>query len=159
MNPSLTGTDFMKNVISDLKEAKELLSDDPIITNGVTGDPSDKFKKDRNLRLNYYAVQGLLSRAYMYTGELDSALVYALNVIDIHKRVFPWVSRNNAVMGSEPDKIFSTEVLFGLQNKNVGSLYNSLFNGESLKISSLLAIRDNVINDRFEYQGEGMSGY
>ena len=58
-------------------------------------------------------------------------------------------------MGSEPDKIFSTEVLFGLQNKNVGSLYNSLFNGESLKISSLLAIRDNVINDRFEYQGEG----
>jgi len=155
VNPSLTGTDFMKNVISDLKEAKVLLSDDPIITNGVTGDPSDKFKKDRNLRLNYYAVQGLLSRAYMYMGELDSALVYALNVIDIHKRVFPWVSRNNAVMGSEPDKIFSTEVLFGLQNKNVGSLYNSLFNGESLKISSLLAIRDNVINDRFEYQGEG----
>lgn len=63
------------------------------------------------------------------------------------------------MMGSEPDKIFSTEVLFGLQNKNVGSLYNSLFNGESLKISSLLAIRDNVINDRFEDQGKGMSGY
>lgn len=154
VNPSLTGIDFMKNVISDLKEAKELLADDPIITNGVSGDPTDKFKADRNLRLNYYALQGVLSRAYMYMGELDSALVYAQNVIDVHERVFPWVSRTSATMGTEPDRVFSTEVLFGLQDKNAGSLYNSFFNGESLKISSLLGIRDEFLDFRFDWEGE-----
>ena len=87
VQPTLIGTEFMKNVIVDLRAAKDLLSTDPIITNGVAGDPSDKFKSKRNLRLNYYAVQGLLSRAYMYIGELDSALVYAQNVIDVHERI------------------------------------------------------------------------
>lgn len=68
VQPTLIGTEFMKNVIVDLRAAKDLLSTDPIITNGVAGDPSDKFKSKRNLRLNYYAVQGLLSRAYSISG-------------------------------------------------------------------------------------------
>lgn len=106
VQPTLIGTEFMKNVIVDLRAAKDLLSTDPIITNGVAGDPSDKFKSKRNLRLNYYAVQGLLSRAYMYIGELDSALVYAQNVIDVHERIFPWVTRNEAVAGTEPTGYF-----------------------------------------------------
>ena len=150
VQPTLIGTEFMKNVIVDLRAAKDLLSTDPIITNGVAGDPSDKFKSKRNLRLNYYAVQGLLSRAYMYIGELDSALVYAQNVIDVHERIFPWVTRNEAVAGTEPDRVFSSEVLFASQNRNVGGLYNSFFNGESLKISSLLGIRNDVAKYRFD---------
>ena len=60
------------------------------------------------------------------------------------------ITRNDAVAGTEPDRVFSSEVLFASQNRNVGGLYNSLFNGESLKISSLLGIRNDVAKYRFD---------
>ena len=63
--PSLNGELFMDNVISDLRAAESLLANDPIIMNGVRGDISDDFLSNRNFRLNYYAVQALLSRAYI----------------------------------------------------------------------------------------------
>jgi len=153
VNPSLPGTEFMKNVISDFRTAEELLTEDPIVTYGVQGDPSDAFKKFRNLRLNYYAVQGLLARAYMYTGRLDSALMYAQNVIEVHDRVFPWTDRTLAAMGQAPDRMFSSEIMFASQNKNVNSLYSTLFNGEVLKGESLLGIRDDVARYKFQ-EGE-----
>lgn len=65
VNPSLTGVDFMNNVITDLREAKSYLSDDPIITNGVEGDASDSFKTHRNLRLNYYAGSGFIIKSIL----------------------------------------------------------------------------------------------
>ena len=154
VNPSLTGVDFMNNVITDLREAKSYLSDDPIITNGVEGDASDSFKTHRNLRLNYYAVQALLSRVYLYTEQLDSALTYALNVIEVQERVFPWTDRTSAAMGVDPDRVFSSELLFASENRNIGGLYTSLFNAEILKSNSLLGIRSDVVDYRFDNASE-----
>ena len=154
VNPSLKGVDFMNNVIGDLREAKECLSEDPIISKGVAGDPTDVFKTRRNLRLNYYAVQGLLARAYLYTEQLDSAFVYAMNVIDVQERIFPWINRTTASVGVDPDRVFSSELLFASENRNIGGLFSSLFNAEILKINSLLGMRDDVIDYRFDYKGE-----
>ena len=75
VKPSLLGNEFIQQVIDDLSEAEENLQEyDPVITFGPKGDRLDNFKSDRNLRLNYYAVQALLSRVYLYRGNNAKAL-------------------------------------------------------------------------------------
>lgn len=141
---------FMRDVIDDLRHAERLLQDDPIIENGVKGDAGDDFLQDRNLRLNYYAVQGLLSRAYMYVGRPDSALYYAEKIIEVQEEKFPWIERNDALMGGAPDRVFSTELVFALENRNVGSAYARYFDASVLKGSSLLGIRKDVTEYLFD---------
>ena len=76
--PQLSGTSFMDNVINDLIDAADLLGEyDPILTSGIQGAFDDYFLQNRNLRLNYYAVQGLLARAYLYKGDNENALIHA----------------------------------------------------------------------------------
>ena len=150
--PSMTGELFMNEVISDLREAEDLLVSDPIITNGIKGDISDDFFQNRNFRMNYYAVQALLSRAYMYVGQKDSALYYANKIIEIQEQTFPWVEREDALMGSEPDRVFSSEVIFALENRNIGSLYSSHFDATTLKASSLYGLRTDVYEYHFDYE-------
>jgi len=106
VKPSLLGNEFIQQVIDDLSEAEENLQEyDPVITFGPKGDRLDNFKSDRNLRLNYYAVQALLSRVYLYRGNNAKALEYAKKVIEVQEQWFPWVKPLDIVAGSEnPDR-------------------------------------------------------
>ena len=138
--PQLSGVDFMNNVINDLLEASELLEYDPILTYGIQGSFEDYFLQNRNLRLNFYAVQGLLARAYLYKEDKASALLCAKKVIEAHEELFPWVdpldiNANNP----SPDRIFSSEVIFALHNTQRSSIFTSLFNAKHLKLNTLLA--------------------
>lgn len=148
--PKLQAEEFMGKVISDLSAAIEELKDDPVIENGVVGKKSDNFFTNRNFRLNYYAVKALLARAYMYVGETALAAEQAQDVIDAHnvKGFFPFVE-STSVLASEPDRVFSSEILFGLQNLNVSSLYSSLFDANTLKAESLLAPKAEVISQLY----------
>lgn len=101
VKPSLLGNEFIQQVIDDLLEAEENLKEyDPVVTYGSKGDRLDNFKSDRNLRLNYYAVQALLSRVYLYRGNKAKALEYAKKVIEVQERWFPWVKPLDIVAGS-----------------------------------------------------------
>ena len=158
VNPSLPGTAYMDNVINDLLMAEEELQEDPIIQYGVKGDNKDIFFTDRNLRLNIYAVQGLLARSYMYKGDKEKALEYANKVIDVQEKYFPWV--NPQKIGSNvqnPDRMFSTEILFSVQNFNRNELFTSLFDAQNVKVQYLLAPRADVVDyvfmsDKAEYR-------
>ena len=88
--PSYAANGFMNMVIEDLLQAEQLLVNDPIVKYGVKGNAKDVFLQDRNLRLNYYAVQGLLARAYLYMGNKERALYYAESVIKIQEEKFRW---------------------------------------------------------------------
>ncbi len=157
--PSLQASEFMGKVVTDLENALVELKDDPVITYGVSGKPGDAFLAYRNLRLNYYAVEALLARASMYIGDTQRAQELSQDVIDIHNRAdyFPFVTYGQ-ITASEPDRIFSTEVLFGLQNLNVDLLYSSLFDASRLKPESLLDPNAEVIeslyslSDRDDYR-------
>lgn len=74
-----------RNIVADLKEARILLVYDPIITEGtmMSGDinSSGNFLRYRALRLNYYAVTGLLARVCLYTGDREGAFNYSTEVI------------------------------------------------------------------------------
>lgn len=146
---SLSGNIFMQQVIDDLLEAEQLLVNDPIIERGIKGDKVEDFLKDRNLRLNYYAVQALLARVYTYKGDKDKALEYAKKIISIQEKHFPWVDETTISSSLEnPDRVFSTEVIFALQNPNRNSIFTQRFDALNLKLESLLAPREDIITNR-----------
>lgn len=147
---AVSASEYMEKVIRDLNSALDELKNDPVIENGVKGDLSDTFLKDRNLRLNYYAVKALLARAYMYIGEKELAVEQADDIIEMHNQAgyFPFVNSNDA-LAKEPDRVFSSEILFGLQNLNVKSLYSSMFDANTLKPEALLAPKADMISQLY----------
>lgn len=147
--PTPSSAEFMEHVISDLLTAEQELQDDPIVRYGVNGNPKDVFFCYRNLRLNLYAVQGLLARAYYYMHDDVNAYKYARKVIDVQERCFPWVTQL-ALTRAEPDHMFSTELLFAIQNLSRNTIYTDLFDGGSLRAGSLLAPRNDVAIQIFE---------
>lgn len=123
----------MALTIADLDAARALLADiDPILTDGVQMSGSatgDNFERYRPLRFNYYAVTALLARVWQYRSHGDDAAAamacaYARSVTEGAADVFPFVSRN-LVLGSpaNPDRVFSSEVIFGLTNPQRGQLF------------------------------------
>lgn len=135
----LPADEVMKNVIDDLQKAEELLKNDPIITseNNLTNHAAieSNFWEYRTLRLNYYAVQALLARAYhyisSYPGENQNdykakAKEYAEGIIAVAPRHFPFVSKEN-VLGSPQnvDRIFASELIFALTNVNRNLLFKN----------------------------------
>lgn len=130
----LTAHEVATLVKADLTEARTLLGIDPIRTEGrlMTENPDgsgDNSLRYRALRLNYYAVCGLLARVCLYTGDKPSAFNYATEVIRTQTDgIFPFVERS-AVSGSasDPDRIFSTEVMFALSHATRGQLFTDYF--------------------------------
>lgn len=139
IQPLLSASKALEYVIKDLEDAVELLKDaDPIITEGVRNDVQNDNGLDNNnlnyrqLRLNYYAVQALLARAYSWGGNKTKAYEIAKNEI-IDKitteelEVFPWVTAEQVTAKGKPDRIFSSEVFFALYKTNLSNVYTNLF--------------------------------
>ena len=120
----------MEKIITDLSTASELLKGvDPIITEGVNNSSSPTGNNDfnyRQYRLNYYAVQALLARAYLWKGDKSTALNIAKDVIESTSRIFPFASQATST-GVLPDRMFSSEVIFSLYNSNRINVYQRLF--------------------------------
>lgn len=135
---ALPANEVMELVISDLNEGHALLADiDPILTDGLrmTADASGQnFERYRALRLNYYAVEALLARVWQYrSADTDDAAArqayaYASGVIDRASSLFPFVDKN-LVLGSpaNPDRVFSSEILFALSNTQRGQMFKTVY--------------------------------
>ena len=131
VNPLLPANEFMDNVMVDLNIAETLLQNDPIITTGVnTAKPEDLvdfLSNNRNYRLNYYAVKGLKARVYLYRGDKTNALAMAKEVIAVNDK-FPWTTSTNALVEKQnPDRIFSSEMIFGVMNSQLYTRYLTWF--------------------------------
>lgn len=158
IQPILSHREVMNLVIADLREAASLLKDsDPIITEGV----KDMVTEDngvsrydlsfRQLRLNYYAVQGLLARAYLWTGDKTSAYNIAKNeIIDkittADLQVFPWIEKAEVEADKRPNLIFSTELMFALYNSKRVDYYNQTYS-QSLNLSNRLTFYGETMAD------------
>ena len=126
-----------EKILRDLDEAEELLADsDPVIENG----PMASLEKDeevylryRQLRMNYYAVLALKARVYLYAGEQANALAAARKLLADSKvnEHFPAVDPNKLLANqSNPDRVFSSEVLAGIYKKDRVDIYTSYFSAE-----------------------------
>ena len=128
-NSRLDASDALDAVKADLEEARRLLECDPIRTEGVffsAAPDGDNFLRYRQLRLNYFAVAGLLARTALWEGSRDEALLYAKEVIAASD-IFPFVQKADVVGAEDPDRIFSSEVLFSLTTSNRSEIYLNYF--------------------------------
>ena len=147
--PRLTVDDIIDNhIIPDLTEAQNLLKDvDPVLTEGVLssdGGEDGNWFRYRQLRMNYYATTLVKARAYLWKADYANALAEARQITDDSnvKSTFPWVDPVKLLANnSNPDRIFSTECLFGYYNSKMSDIFENNFNG-SLDVGLVMKPRD-----------------
>ena len=114
----------LDSCIADLSAAKNLLA--ATDTSAVLKAVDDPFKAYTQNHLNYWAVQGLLARVYLYKGDLANAEKYANALIGSGK--FPLVTSNLAAsVNPVRDRMFSQEHLFSVYSTNIKNYNNALF--------------------------------
>lgn len=165
-------------VIEDLKAAVSLLKDhDPVFTTGVgnavTSDDGLE-RADftyRQLRLNYFAVQTLLARAYLWKGDRTMAYKIAREeVIDknivngeenkdtdegeeedkaeVVEMIFPWATREQVEAEDKNDLLFSSEVFFAIYHSSRTKLNTSYFISALQLTSRLTFVGTNTSNSQ-----------
>jgi hypothetical protein len=135
--PILTASAVMANVMADYNQALSLLATDPVITTGVLNTP-DFYTGYRNQRLNFYAVKALMARACLWVGNRQQAHDLALAVLTDGEKWFPWTSHDDATAATNPDRIFSSELLFAVYNPDLYTNYLNFFS-PSLSDNVILA--------------------
>lgn len=155
-------SEVASKVLADLREARILLSSDPILTEGVRmegpADGSSNFLYYRNLRLNYYAVTALLARASLYFGDRQGAYSYSTEVIGaMNKGIFSFVDRS-LVTGSpdDPDRIFSSEVIFALSHARRSELFKNYY--DPSRVPNYVFRMDNDVFSRIIFGGSQSGG-
>lgn len=166
MTPQQTYVNTINYIISDLKEAIELLEIDP-----VTGVQDDSFYSDVNIdgfynnrqqRFNYYATSLLLARVYMWEGSEQSiskaaTLASELIIGAQGNNMVTWANSNSVT----EDPLMKSEHLFSLNTQN---LYIKTANYFMLNISAASDIyaqyisSDNLL-EIYEAQGVGATDY
>ena len=161
-NEILPASEVAAEITRDLLEARILLANDPVRTLGTRMDaPSDgssTFTYYRNLRLNYFAVTALLARSSLYFGERESAYSYSTEVIyAASEGIFPFVDKA-LVTGSpdDPDRIFSSEVIFALTHSQRNKLFKNYF--DPSRIPNYVFRMDNDLMSNIVFGGGAMTG-
>ncbi len=149
-----------EHIIPDLTIAQSMLKEvDPVLTEGVLssdGGDAGNWSRYRQIRLNYYAVTLLKARAYMWIGDYDNALAEARIITDTPEaqNTFPWVDPNTILGGpARPDRVFSTECLFGFYNSNFKNIFDNNFSG-ALDPAVVLQPRKQYVSILFSSEGD-----
>lgn len=156
IQPLLPAKDVMDKIIRDLNQAIELLKADRLLVDGVKMESVSDEKpalRYRQCRLNYMAAKALLARVYMWVGDKANAKtvaeeIRAENKIDTKDEegnvtnstpIFPWVNKNdiNDPVDGNPDRLFTSEVMFAVYDSKRDNFYNSHF-GTTLNMNSAL---------------------
>lgn len=158
----LPASEVAELICLDLKEARILLANDPIRTEGVmmdaVDDGSSNFLKYRNLRLNYYAVTALLARASLFFDDKESAMKYAEDVIaSVNDGVFSFVDKS-LVTGSpdDPDRIFASEILFALSHAQRNTLFKDYY--DPSRLPNYVFRMDNDLMNNIVFGGGAVTG-
>lgn len=156
----LPATEVVEMVLKDLAEAEKRLANDPVITEGTlasdAGTDAENYWRYRNMRLNYYAVKALQARVYLYAGENEKACEAARVVTAVQETYFPFTDYTSVVGNAKtPDRVFSSELLFALQNSQRENIFTGYFSPELMddqifktpndylnKIYDALSVRD-----------------
>lgn len=160
--PILTAKEVAEKVVADLEEARILLANDPVKTEGTlmsgSQDGTSNFMRYRALRLNYYAIEALLARVNLYMGNKTEAFKYATDVIKTADQgIFPFVDKS-LVIGSpaDPDRIFSSEVLFALTNTSRSKIHKNFYDPSRLP-NYVFRMDDNLMSN-IVYGGAATTG-
>ncbi|MDO5979506.1 RagB/SusD family nutrient uptake outer membrane protein [Flavivirga spongiicola] len=159
ITPLLKASEAMEKILADLTSAETFLENDPIREFGKinvsqeeqldSDDPLYKYRESdfyrfRNKRMNYYAVKALQARVNLYAGNNTAALTAAKLVIEEASVWFPWTPFKEVISaGANPDRIFSSEIIFGLNNNDLYNQQRDLF-AASLDEVGILAAKSKL---------------
>lgn len=107
------------NVISELKESERLL-----IRGMEKMDEGNAFTQTPQIHFNLYAAQATLARVYWMMGDLDSARIYALKVIESQK--FELCS-GEEVRDLVASVVANKEAIWGVYNKSLMDEFRGFF--------------------------------
>lgn len=142
-NPLLTLPEVVEKVIADLKEAETYLQNDPVIQFGKKGGGT-VFTTARQLRMNYYAVKLLQARVYLYVNRKEEALAAAKAVIEKQPLWFPSVIAAEVTSTVGPDRNFSKELVFAVQDLKIKDKYEEYFNASQTETNILAPIQSRL---------------
>lgn len=166
--PILTGEELMKHLISDMDTALLWLSGDPVRTDGVV--KGDEFWDYRNFRMNYYAAWALKARMYYYMGkEYDAQahqIVMALlsdkdpltGETNQFMKTFKSVTEDNELSNNTQDRVYFSELLFGLHNMKRNTLYKDMFSTD-LENNNILMASNGFLKKIFAEDGDLRNAY
>lgn len=145
ISPYLPANEVMNNILSDIRNAEELLASDRVLTEGRTNNHAYRF--------NILAIKALKARVCLWRGGIqDKQVAYqtAKEVIG-YQFAFPWVE-HQAITGStaNADRIFSTEVLFNIYTPELYTRYDELFNPLLDQAAILSTGPANQVNNVYE---------
>ncbi|SHL13289.1 SusD family protein [Chitinophaga jiangningensis] len=144
--PFIPARQVLDSVLDDLKMAETLLANDPVLTKGSR----DEGSKD-NYRFNLIAVKALQARVLLYRNNKPAALAKAKEVIAIGQPVFPWATYSSVVESEGfNDRIFGSEVLFGVYAGRMYQTYNNLFSPQASPDSILAAGTSTLLETVYE---------
>lgn len=165
ITPQLTYAQTFKLMEQDLTDALALLKEDPVYDTERPEDyyhvvNSDGFYDKRSMRMNYYAVRGLMARMMLWQGKKKEALEAAVEVIE--HAPYSWVSQaavSNPTL-KDRDMIFVDEHLFTLNVIKLGDLINSYLDPTINNNYELLYQSKTVADGIYEINnGVGVSDY
>lgn len=147
--------EVIRLIISDLDEAETLLAEDPVRTEGTlmsNDDNADVQWRWRQFRFNYYSVIALKARAYMWAGDKANALAQAKRLIgdDYVQKTFHAVDANRLLANtSNPDRVFSSEVLTGIYDRNRDEIYDDYFSSTAPSTQHLMPYATYVVGSQY----------
>lgn len=162
VRPILKANEIIERINSDLNEAERLLTNyDPIIKEGVKFVPAaeglNNDMRFRSIRMNYYAVKALIARVALYSGDKERALTYAEQVIREgveQNKWFRFATRKemegDPTTKLAPDRVYMTEILFGVYHMDRKNKVYSVTFSNSLKNISVLRPTDQGVNMLYE---------
>lgn len=147
-NPYLPSKEFLENVLSDLNRAEALLEGDLDLDKVLLKESL------RNMRMNIFAVKGLIARVHLYMGDNEKAFSVASSMISsegtysqLVSMLFPFVTQSS-VENIIPDRVFYSEILCCFNNSRRGALYDENFSYQ-LEEGRFLAPKEEVITKLF----------
>lgn len=150
--PHVSEKTVVTHVLSDLDKADSLLREgnDPLVSTlqTITYNGKGNFTGNRQYRFNYWAVQALKARVYMYMGDKANALRYATKVIS--ESPFRWVTESEVAGG---DKVFQSELIMGLEVPKLPDYYDANFANSKYTLTDGWGVYGlNVFGDANDYR-------
>ncbi|MCH5719795.1 RagB/SusD family nutrient uptake outer membrane protein [Niabella hibiscisoli] len=139
----LPANEVIENIVRDLDTAINYLKNDPIVSQAGT-------LNYNSYRINLYAAKLLKAKVLLWRGDNQGALMVAKEVI-AQAAKFPWVTHEAATGSSATaDRIFSTEVLFGIFNNGLYDTYDEIFSSAITERSIIATGPSNYVSTVFE---------
>lgn len=127
-------------VLADIEIALSMLEDDPILRSGVNANDSqgvNYYTSYRNNRLNYYAVCLLKARVLHYMGNDAKTEEFVRSILSGVDNTFEWTTVGEVDHARHPDRIFYSEVVFGIHDENMYNNWKDYFSGDIMDINQV----------------------